>query len=53
MQASYIRLSAGREAMSDETQALCFFAGANWIFSGEKLLTLKSVTTARSSASWD
>lgn len=39
MPRSYVRLSAGREAMSDETQALCFFAGANSVFSGEKLLT--------------
>ncbi|WP_353961558.1 biotin synthase BioB [Pleionea litopenaei] len=36
---SYVRLSAGREDMSDETQALCFMAGANSIFYGEKLLT--------------
>lgn len=36
---SYIRLSAGREVMSEEMQALCFFAGANSIFYGEKLLT--------------
>jgi biotin synthase len=36
---SYVRLSAGREAMSDELQAMCFFAGANSIFYGEKLLT--------------
>ena len=34
-----IRLSAGREAMSDEAQAMCFLAGANSIFYGEKLLT--------------
>ena len=34
-----MRLSAGREAMSDELQALCFLAGANSIFYGEKLLT--------------
>ncbi len=39
MPASYVRLSAGREAMSESTQALCFFAGANSIFYGEKLLT--------------
>ncbi len=39
MPASYVRLSAGREAMSDEAQALCFLAGANSIFYGEKLLT--------------
>jgi biotin synthase len=37
-----IRLSAGRTRMSDETQALCFFAGANSIFYGEKLLTAKN-----------
>jgi biotin synthase len=39
MPASMVRLSAGREAMSDEMQALCFLAGANSIFCGEKLLT--------------
>ncbi len=36
---SHVRLSAGREKMSDEMQALCFFAGANSIFYGDKLLT--------------
>ncbi len=39
MPASRVRLSAGREAMSDELQALCFLAGANSIFYGERLLT--------------
>ena len=39
MPTSYVRLSAGRTDMSDETQALCFFAGANSIFVGETLLT--------------
>jgi len=39
MPASVVRLSAGREQMTDEMQALCFFAGANSIFYGEKLLT--------------
>jgi len=39
MPKSYIRLSAGRNSMSDETQALCYLAGANSIFYGEKLLT--------------
>jgi biotin synthase len=34
-----VRLSAGRTRLSDEIQALCFFAGANSIFYGEKLLT--------------
>ena len=39
MPQSQVRLSAGRENMSDELQAMCFFAGANSIFYGEKLLT--------------
>jgi biotin synthase len=39
MPQSHVRLSAGREGMSDELQALCFLAGANSIFYGEKLLT--------------
>jgi biotin synthase len=39
MPKSHVRLSAGRESMSDETQALCFLAGANSIFYGERLLT--------------
>lgn len=39
MPSSHVRLSAGRTEMSDEMQALCFFAGANSIFYGEKLLT--------------
>jgi biotin synthase len=39
MPASHVRLSAGRAQMSDELQALCFMAGANSIFYGEKLLT--------------
>jgi biotin synthase len=39
MPASMVRLSAGRESMSDATQALCFLAGANSIFTGDKLLT--------------
>jgi biotin synthase len=36
---AYVRLSAGRKALSDEAQALCFYAGANSIFYGERLLT--------------
>ena len=36
---STIRLSAGRESMGESGQALCFFAGANSIFTGDKLLT--------------
>ena len=39
MPRSMVRLSAGREAMSEATQALCFLAGANSIFTGDKLLT--------------
>lgn len=39
MPRSFVRLSAGREGMSNELQAMCFFAGANSIFVGEKLLT--------------
>lgn len=40
MPSSYVRLSAGRETMDDSLQSLCFLAGANSIFSGEKLLTV-------------
>jgi biotin synthase len=39
MPRSMVRLSAGRESMSDATQALCFMAGANSIFTGDRLLT--------------
>jgi biotin synthase len=39
MPGSLVRLSAGRESMSDSTQALCFMAGANSIFTGDRLLT--------------
>ncbi len=42
MPRSVVRLSAGREAMSDELQALCFIAGANSIFIGDQLLTTKN-----------
>jgi len=42
MPRSHVRLSAGRSAMSDETQALCFLAGANSIFYGDKLLTTEN-----------
>ena len=44
MPKSMVRLSAGREGMSDEQQALCFMAGANSIFTGEKLLTAANPT---------
>ena len=39
MPAAYVRLSAGRQQMGDAIQALCFLAGANSIFYGDKLLT--------------
>ena len=39
MPLSMVRLSAGRESMSEATQALCFMAGANSIFTGDTLLT--------------
>ena len=42
MPKSYVRLSAGRDSMNDQMQALCFFAGANSIFYGEELLTTKN-----------
>lgn len=42
MPKSYVRLSAGRSEMTDEMQAWCFFAGANSIFYGEKLLTTEN-----------
>ncbi len=44
MPTSHIRLSAGRASMSDELQALCFLAGANSIFYGDKLLTTGNST---------
>jgi biotin synthase len=46
MPQSHVRLSAGRSDFSDELQALCFFAGANSIFYGEKLLTTGNPDTA-------
>jgi len=45
MPKSFVRLSAGREAMSEEMQALCFLSGANSIFYGEKLLTAANPDT--------
>jgi biotin synthase len=50
MPASMVRLSAGREKMSDEMQALCFMAGANSIFVGPKLLTTKNPERERDRA---
>lgn len=45
MPKSFVRLSAGREHMSDELQAMCFLAGANSIFYGDKLLTTDNPDT--------
>ena len=53
MPRSMVRLSAGRESMSDELQALCFVAGANSIFHGEKLLTTGNPDVARDQALFD
>jgi biotin synthase len=50
MPASYVRLSAGRQSMSESTQALCFIAGANSIFYGEKLLTTDNPKAAADKA---
>ncbi|MCH7382668.1 biotin synthase BioB [Acinetobacter dispersus] len=50
MPQSYIRLSAGREALTDSDQALAFMAGANSIFSGEKLLTTANAGENRDQA---
>lgn len=47
MPKSYIRLSAGRESLTDSDQALAFIAGANSIFSGEKLLTTPNTAKGR------
>jgi biotin synthase len=50
MPKAMVRLSAGREAMSEAVQALCFFAGANSIFYGEKLLTTGNPDVVRDRA---
>ena len=50
MPRAYVRLSAGRTEMSDSTQALCFYAGANSIFYGEKLLTTENPQFSRDKA---
>lgn len=50
MPQSAIRLTAGRTEMSDELQALCYFAGANSVFIGEKLLTEENPQRARDEA---
>ena len=48
-----VRLSAGREQMDEALQALCFAAGANSIFYGDKLLTTRNPTAARDRALFD
>ena len=53
MPRSWVRLSAGREALSDEAQALCFLAGANSIFYGDTLLTTANPAVARDNALFD
>ena len=50
MPSSVVRLSAGRENMNEQTQALCFLAGANSIFYGEKLLTTSNPEAERDCA---
>ena len=50
MPMSMVRLSAGRESMSEATQALCFMAGANSIFTGDKLLTAANAGDDRDAA---
>jgi len=53
MPESQVRLSAGRHEMSDEMQAMCFFAGANSIFYGDKLLTTENCETNDDMALFD
>jgi biotin synthase len=53
MPRSVVRLSAGRSQMSDELQAMCFLAGANSIFYGEKLLTTGNPDVAADRALFD
>lgn len=53
MPQSFVRLSAGRQAMSEELQALCFLAGANSIFYGDKLLTTGNPEADRDEALFD
>lgn len=50
MPASFVRLSAGRLQLSDEAQAMCFMAGANSVFMGEKLLTTPNPESDRDKA---
>ena len=53
MPKSYVRLSAGRENMHDAVQALCFYAGANSIFYGDRLLTTANPQVKQDNALFD
>lgn len=53
MPKGYVRLSAGRESLSDAEQAMAFFAGANSLFYGEKLLTTPNADTGRDEKLFD
>jgi biotin synthase len=53
MPASYVRLSAGRLSLSDEAQVLCFLAGANSVFLGDRLLTTPNPAADRDRALFD
>ena len=53
MPKAFVRLSAGRESMPEPVQALCFLAGANSVFYGEKLLTTGNPDVARDHALFD
>jgi len=53
MPQSFVRLSAGRQEMNDEMQSLCFFAGANSIFYGERLLTTDNPETGHDQKLFD
>ncbi|MFZ1245323.1 MAG: biotin synthase, partial [Azonexus sp.] len=50
MPSSWVRLSAGRQQMSDELQTLCFLAGANSMFYGDRLLTTDNPDVDRDDA---
>ena len=50
---TYVRLSAGREGMSDELQALAFLAGANSIFWGDRLLTTENASSGHDRTLFD
>ncbi len=53
MPKSHVRIAAGRQAMSDEMQAMCFFAGCNSIFTGEVLLTAGNAAPNRDQSLFD